>query len=91
MPKQGCIIHHKDGDKRNNDIANLEEMLEELHKKHHAPKPVLVEITCAYCAGKSQKKRKDVKHKVKYKGQKDFYCNRVCMAKHYGRGRSKPK
>ena len=32
--------------------------------------------------------KQNIKTKLKI-GQKDFYCNKICMAKHFGRGRKK--
>jgi len=34
---EGCCIHHKDGNKSNNDISNLELMTASSHMSHHAP------------------------------------------------------
>lgn len=33
----GYVVHHKDGDKANNELANLELLSELEHKQHHAP------------------------------------------------------
>lgn len=31
----GCVIHHKDGNKRNNKVENLQVMTRSAHSKHH--------------------------------------------------------
>lgn len=49
---------------------------------------VYIEVQCAYCGNKFNKRASLVKSRMKH-GQKDFYCNRNCAASHFGGGRSK--
>jgi transcriptional regulator with XRE-family HTH domain len=83
------VVHHKDGDKSNNNIDNLEILTKAEHNKiHNGGKAKTIRITCAYCGKKVLKKYRQVGTKIK-NGQKDFYCNRSCMGKHFGYRRSK--
>ena len=45
-------------------------------------------LICAYCKTEITRTYRQIGPKLKA-GQKDFYCNRTCMAKHFGRSRSK--
>lgn len=82
-------IHHIDGNKHNNSISNLLLTSNPTHASIHADKgKAMVEILCTYCGTKTMKEERNIKFKMK-NGQTDFYCNRTCMAKHYGRHRSK--
>ncbi len=38
--RRGCVVHHKDGKKRNNDPSNLEEKRRSAHSRLHARKRV---------------------------------------------------
>lgn len=83
-------VHHKDKNYLNNAIENLEVLSSSEHTKlHKAEKPAaMVELCCAYCSTSIFRRRNQVVTKIK-NGQTDFYCNRSCAAKHFGRGRSK--
>ena len=83
-------VHHIDGDVTNNDLSNLELISNGDHTKLHKSKggEATIEIICAYCGKKSFKLLRNIKFKRKI-GQKDFYCNNKCSAKHFGRFRPK--
>jgi hypothetical protein len=59
-----------------------------LHSELHARSKTMIEIVCTHCGGKVEKDVRQIRIKIK-KGQKDFYCNRKCMGKHFGNRRSK--
>lgn len=68
------IVHHKDHNKKNNDLDNLEVMDKHTHAKLHAKVGVtFVELECAFC----KKTFKREKRQVKGKG----LCSRSCNAK----------
>ena len=82
------IVHHINKDKRDNKFSNLEKITVAKHNKIHAPGVAYLKMTCIYCNNKFYREKRQVIYKVRV-GQKDFYCGRTCMAKHFGRGRSK--
>jgi hypothetical protein len=84
----GECIHHVNGDKRDNRIDNLELKNKSEHTSSHSKKPETVVIECAYCGNDSVKMARNVRSSMK-SGQVDFYCDRSCAARHFGRGRSK--
>lgn len=83
-------VHHKDHNQENNDITNLELLTNSQHSSIHGGEKQarVYEFTCAYCGKKGEKPYRQVTTKLK-KGQKDFYCDSVCAAKHFGGGRPK--
>jgi len=82
------VVHHLDGNPHHNDIGNLVVLNPSDHAAIHARPSHYVELTCKYCGRKFMRRRNQVITKMKY-GQRDFYCDRTCMAKHFGRGRVK--
>jgi len=74
------IVHHKDGNGKNNDIQNLELMSLSQHGKLHAKPKHFIELTCAYCGIKFSIKLSHYKYRIK-KGHIDFYHNRSCAGK----------
>jgi hypothetical protein len=83
------IVHHLNGNKLDNRWENLSLTTKNLHPKLHKKKQkVLVRLTCAFCGNTFEKEARQITSK-QIAGQKDFYCNRTCMAKHFGRNRKK--
>jgi len=83
------IVHHKDGNKHNNILANLEVQIRSFHARDHATTgKTFVTLTCSFCNRRFERLKNQVTCKIK-KGQKDFYCNRTCMSSHFGNGRIK--
>ncbi len=89
LPSKSECLHHINDNKRDNRFENLELMTISDHSSGHAPRASMSKLTCAYCGKKFVRATKDVKHAKNNLGQTDFYCDRVCMAKHFGRGRPK--
>ena len=71
------IIHHIDGNKRNNDIGNLKIMLSSDHSKHHARPKILIEYVCRNCSSKFLYRKDSRPHS---------FCSRRCIGL-YGFGR----
>ena len=70
-------------------LKNLEIILNTDHIKLHSKlRSSTIKLICAYCHNIFEKQPCEVRSSKK-KGQIDFYCNRSCMAKHFGRGRAK--
>lgn len=74
----GCIVHHKDGNKFNNDIRNLQLMDAKSHVAMHAKKGrTMLEIKCPSC-GKVFCKEKRLYYKKRL-----IFCSRHCVGKMY--------
>lgn len=86
------VVHHIDGNKLNNNLVNLQLLTISEHAKLHAKENKAEKklLKCPVCGIDFLIAIRNYKYK-KNKGQKDFYCGRSCMAKHYGRGRPKSK
>jgi len=83
------IIHHINGNPTDNRIENLELTTFRKHIGEHLTyRAKTIEIICRFCGNRTIKSERIIRFKKK-QGQKDFYCNRVCMAKHFGNGRKK--
>lgn len=78
IPKGNYLIHHKDWDKSNNSISNLQLLTKTEHGKIHNPlgqmngMPNEKEFTCDICG------KKFIKLDV---GQKSHYCSKRCLEK----------
>lgn len=81
-------VHHKNEDKRDNRFSNLEAITPTRHGKIHKIEPEIAILTCALCGSVFERQAKYIKTKRK-QGQVDFYCNRICMGRAFGRGRPK--
>jgi hypothetical protein len=88
--KPGEIVHHKNKDTHDNRLKNLLILSPSAHSIHHnlEKKKSFVTISCAFCGQESSKESRQINVKIK-RGQTDFYCNRSCMAKHFGGHRKK--
>lgn len=80
VPVPGEVVHHKNEDKHDNRIDNLEKKTGTQHTKEHAlesPAP-LQEISCSRCARLFTIFERTVRWKRR-KGQERFYCSRSCQ------------
>lgn len=77
IPKDEEIIHHKDGNKHNNDISNLELLTSTEHKKLHGQSKLenLVILKCPNCESMFIRTRRNT-HLIKK--QKYTACSRSC-------------
>lgn len=73
--RQDEVVHHKDGDIRNNSLANLELMLCGEHSKHHRPANI-VELTCPNCNVAFERAKRAVRTNL-------VFCSRSCSTSYY--------
>jgi hypothetical protein len=78
--KEPFIIHHKDENKHNNTIVNLEKKTRSKHQQEHHIEPKYIELICGLCKITFKKRHKQWTTKNK-QGQKIFYCSRECVGK----------
>jgi hypothetical protein len=61
---KGEVVHHKDGNKHNNNVDNLEVMDKQEHNRLHASKGrTLVRLTCVNCGIEFTREKRQVKGK----------------------------
>ena len=75
------VVHHINGNYRDNRIENLRVMSNSEHAKLHKKDPEIETIICAYCGAEVQKRASELRYKRK-KGITRFYCNKVCAGRH---------
>jgi len=74
---KGIIAHHKDEDKSNNELDNLEATTRSLHGKHHAKVKEMVDLVCLGCRKKFRRSASQEKHN-RGQGKRGPYCGRRC-------------
>jgi hypothetical protein len=82
------VVHHIDGNKKNNTPINLRLMTNSEHVKLHAKGRTYMCLECCCCGKKFDRDIRGVNYKIK-RGQTDFFCSRSCCAKTFGRGRKR--
>lgn len=75
------VVHHKNGDKKDNRLSNLEVMTRSNHSKLHAKKPKLLTFTCDFCGNEFIRK---YNQRPKVKGTAMVFCSRSCNGKFNG-------
>lgn len=71
------LVHHKDGDKTNNNLANLELLGHGDHIREHKKPAATKTLTCPGCGKKFKRTLRYIRTKNKL-GQKHFMCGRKC-------------
>lgn len=71
------VVHHKDGNRRNNKLSNLELKTLSAHSRSHAKRQSPVTLICPACGVEFQRTGRYVRNKSK-NGQVHFFCGRSC-------------
>jgi len=74
------IVHHINGNPKDNREENLELTNLQSHGKHHARPKVMVTMNCSYCKKFINLRKSYVDYKRK-NGQREFFCNKICSGK----------
>lgn len=86
VPK-GFVLHHKNGDGKDNRFCNLRHMRRGAHtSQHHRVGPKTVIVRCAFCRRKVEKTSRYVRAK-RSAGQITFFCSKAHAARAQARGR----
>lgn len=75
LPPKGYQIHHKNGNKHDNRIKNLEMIFKGTHSKIHSKKKKKKILICSWCKEPFEREIRNFNNKLKI-GQKNFYCCR---------------
>ena len=79
LPKEQ--VHHKDGNKQNNDITNLELLSISDHTKIHNPKLEDIEAVCKLCNETFKVKGNLFRLRLKRNKSGFIFCSRSCSSK----------
>jgi hypothetical protein len=71
------LVHHKDENKRNNRLSNLEIKTLHEHTKLHHPRKRPRALTCPVCGSKFARSERYIRTKERG-GQRSFFCGRRC-------------
>lgn len=74
------IVHHKDENKQNDNIDNLEIMFNSEHSTYHGNKkaPPKVELKCPYCNKEFSVKPHEFRVRIGRNKSKKVFCSRFC-------------
>ena len=81
------VVHHKNGNRRDNCIENLELTTPEAHIETHRLPAEMITIVCANCGVSFEKKASIIRGRRK-NGAKNAYCSRACIGKACGKNRT---
>lgn len=73
-------VHHRDGDKTNDVLENLEVVPAGEHAAHHARPTEWVEFICPECGELARKEARNVRHNRKM-GKVGPFCSRSCAGR----------
>lgn len=72
------VVHHRDENKKNNHLDNLEVLTRSAHSKHHAMKPKFYWPSCAECGVVFLRR---YNQRPGTKGYVNTFCTRSCAGK----------
>jgi hypothetical protein len=78
--KRWEVVHHRDEDKRNNSLDNLELTTRPEHSRHHRPEIEYVELECGLCGTQFTKEARNERRRTK-KGMAGPFCGKSCAGK----------
>jgi len=83
-------VHHKDHDKFNNDVSNLEVLPHATHAATHHPKATLMQVSCGNCGEIISLKPHQYRVRTKRARQGELTCSHKCSGQlqHYRNGAS---
>lgn len=76
------VVHHVDGNRRNNDIENLEILTPSRHSSRHAKGAAIVRLVCPWCQVSFEVPRRNT-HLVKKTPSGCTTCSSVCRGRLY--------
>ncbi len=87
--KPGEVAHHRNENKHDNRVGNIEVVTKSLHSRNHHIKTKWITFTCKACRKRFRREECIVRYKRSI-GQKSFSCGRVCMGKLFSRNLPPP-
>lgn len=76
------VVHHVDGNKRNNTPENLSVMSRSGHATHHAPSAAMRSLVCLRCGTSFERaSSKERRNKKQHKGGP--FCGKSCAGSHH--------
>lgn len=84
-PQQGFVVHHKNGNHRDNRLSNLELLTVKQHNAHHSffRRAKQIEEPCGFCGKKFLTTNRSRRERIKTSLYKKLFCSRSCGAKHH--------
>ncbi len=81
LVRPGYVIHHKNENKHDNHIGNLEEKSISRHSRDHAALPEIITLYCAWCEKGFERKARIHRSRLR-NGYQHAYCCRSHQVKH---------
>ena len=78
--RPGEVVHHRDGDRTNDSVDNLELLTNAEHARHHQPERPPLTATCGHCGEDFATKASVLRRHVKASSDGQVYCSRSCSA-----------
>lgn len=72
------VVHHKDGNKDNNAVSNLEVKDRRKHTSDHQAPAETVSITCAWCGSTAHKPARYIRHNQGKQKKRGPFCGKRC-------------
>ncbi len=76
------LVHHRNENKKDNGIENLEVMSVAEHNRHHAQEIAYISLVCANCGIEFSRR---ANQRSSMKGYTDAFCSRSCNGKYQRR------
>lgn len=76
----GTHVHHKNGDKSDDRIENLEAKTASDHARDHQPSALMQTYVCPWCSQSFERDDRTVRHNQKSNKKAGPFCSRSCGA-----------